>query len=211
MSDTSIILSSDGPHKPICFVSGTGIATPLGTRAIETLREGDKVITRDNGHQTVAWAGKRRISAQDLQLHPESRPILIKAGSIAPNTPETDLLVSPNHRMLICSSVTALAFDAHETLVAAKHLVGQPGISHAETGTVTYHHILFERHEVILGNGAWSESFQPGDYSMGTLKSAQREEVFRIFPELRERETLGMFVSARRILNKKEAVFLRTH
>ena len=71
--------------------------------------------------------------------------------------------------------------------------------------------MLFEHHEVILGNGAWSESFQPGDYSLGTLETAQKDEIFKIFPELRERETLGMFVSARRTLNKREAVFLRTH
>ena len=199
------------PWPPICFVTGTQIATCKGTRAIESLRPGDKVITRDNGIQEVAWAGHREFTATQLDHHEDLRPIRIKAGALGNNTPETDILVSPNHRMLITNDITALVFDERETLVAAKHLLGKRGIERVNTGAVGYHHVLFEHHEVILGNGCWSESFQPGDYSLGTLDSCQKDEIFTIFPELRERETLGMFVSARRTLNKKEAAFLRTH
>lgn len=195
---------------PICFVTGTQIATDKGTRAIEALRPGDRVITRDNGIQEIAWAGHREFTSADLNAHEDLRPILIKAGALGHNTPETDILVSPNHRMLITSDVTALVFDERETLVAAKHLLGKKGVSRVNNGGTGYHHILFEHHEVVLGNGAWSESFQPGDYSLGTLENDQKDEIFRIFPDLQNRETLGMFVSARRTLNKKEAVFLRT-
>ena len=178
---------------------------------VEELLVGDKVITRDNGLQEIAWVGHREFSSMDLDRNEDLRPILIKAGALGPNAPETDILVSPNHRMLITNDITALVFDERETLVAAKHLLGKKGVKRVNIGGVGYHHVLFEHHEVILGNGAWSESFQPGDYSLGTLETAQKDEIFKIFPELRERETLGMFVSARRTLNKREAVFLRTH
>lgn len=196
---------------PICFTTGTMIATAKGTQPIESLKPGDCVVTRDNGYQEIAWVGHRHFSGQDLEQHEDLRPILIKAGALGNNAPEQDIMVSPNHRMLITNDATALLFDERETLVAAKHLLGKQGVSRVNTGDVGYHHVLFEHHEVILGNGCWSESFQPGDYSLGTLDDAQKTEIFTIFPELRERETLGMFVSARRVLNKKEAVFLRTH
>ena len=48
-----------------------------------------------------------------------------------------------------------------EVLVAAKHLVGMDGVEQVAAGAVSYIHILFERHEIVCADGAWSESFQP--------------------------------------------------
>ncbi len=196
-------------HDYICFAKGTMIATINGERAIEDLQAGDKVITRDNGLQAIAWIGHKALDSDDLRHTPKLRPILIKAGALGNDMPERDLMVSPNHRMLIANDVTSVLFDERETLVAAKHLVGKPGIEVADVVETTYYHMLFAHHEVVLSNGAWSESFQPGDYSMGTLDDAQRDEIFALFPELKEHEGLGDYVSARRSLNKKEAALLR--
>lgn len=192
----------------ICFAQDTKIATISGERAVQDLREGDKVITRDNGLQEIAWIGHKTI---DLKRAPALRPILIKAGSLGHNQPEQDIMVSPNHRMLVANDVTSLLFDERETLVAAKHLVGKAGVEIAAPKSVSYFHILFENHEVVLGNGAWSESFQPGDYSMTTLDGDQRNEIFTLFPELKEQSALQDFAAARRSLNKKEAALLRAH
>lgn len=192
----------------ICFAQNTMIATITGERAVQALRMGDKIITRDNGLQEIAWIGHKTI---DLKAAPALRPILIKAGSLGHNQPEQDILVSPNHRMLVANDVTSLLFEERETLVAAKHLVGKSGIEIAAPASVTYYHILFENHEVVLGNGAWSESFQPGDYSMTTLNSEQRDEIFSLFPELKDQDALQDFAAARRSLNKKEAALLRAH
>ncbi len=200
----------DEPNDPgsICFAHGTMIATITGERTVETLREGDKIITRDNGLQEIAWIGHKTI---DLKAAPKLSPILIKAGSLGHNQPERDIMVSPNHRMLMANDATTLLFDERETLVAAKHLVGKAGVEIAAPATVTYFHILFENHEVVLGNGAWSESFQPGDYSMTTLDGDQRNEIFTLFPELKEQGALQDFAAARRSLNKKEAALLRAN
>lgn len=192
----------------ICFAQDTMIATISGERAVQTLHAGDRIITRDNGLQEIAWIGHKTV---ELATQPKLRPILIKAGSLGHNQPERDILVSPNHRMLIANDVTSLLFDERETLVAAKHLVGKTGVEIAAPHSVTYYHILFENHEVVLGNGAWSESFQPGDYSMDTLENEQRGEIYGLFPELKDAAALNDFAAARRALNKKEAALLRSH
>ena len=37
----------------VCFTKGTFLTTSNGPRQIEDLREGDKVLTRDNGMQEI--------------------------------------------------------------------------------------------------------------------------------------------------------------
>ncbi|MGH1465842.1 MAG: Hint domain-containing protein [Cognatishimia sp.] len=198
-------------NSVICFANDTLIATMSGQRPVQSLQAGDKIITRDNGLQQIAWAGAKHLDAPTLAQHTDLRPIKIKAGALGNNMPERDIMVSPNHRMLIANDVTTLLFDERETLVAAKHLVGKDGVEIASVAETTYHHILFENHEVVLGNGAWSESFQPGDYSMGTLEDVQRAEIFTLFPELKAQGALENYAAARRSLNKKEAALLHAH
>jgi hypothetical protein len=69
--------------------------------------------------------------------------------------------------------------------------------------------MMFDSHEVVLGDGAWTESFQPGDYSLKGIGNAQRNEIFELFPELRESHGRTKYVSARRSLKRKEAQLLR--
>ncbi|WP_050529156.1 Ig-like domain-containing protein [Pseudaestuariivita atlantica] len=191
-----------------CFTPGTVIATPLGERLVEDLREGDRIITRDNGLQEIRWVGKRELTGHELARNPHLRPILIQAGSLGPNLPEQDILVSPNHRMLVSNDKTALYFEESEVLVAAKHLTGLDGVDEVGTLGVTYMHFLFDRHEVVLSNGAWTESFQPGDYTLSGMGNSQRNEIFELFPELETTEGLKDYAAARRTLKKHEAKLL---
>ena len=192
----------------ICFTPGTAILTPSGEVAVEDLKVGDKVVTRDNGLQTIRWVGKKHLSGRDLFARPKLRPILIRAGSLGPNLPDRDMMVSPNHRMLLVSEQAQLLFEESEVLVAAKHLVGMDGVQQVDSLGVEYVHFLCDNHEVVLANGAWSESFQPGAYSMGSIDRAQREEIYDLFPELRNREALEDFSAARLTLKRHEASLL---
>ncbi|MCB1347866.1 MAG: hypothetical protein KDK11_04195, partial [Maritimibacter sp.] len=63
-------------------------------------------------------------------------------------------------------------------------------------------------HEVVLSNGAWTESFQPGDYALAGVGNAQRQELFELFPELQTQAGLEDYSAARRILKKHEAKML---
>ena len=77
-----------------------------------------------------------------------------------------------------------------------------------DAADVTYIHVMFDNHEVILSDGAWTESFQPGDHSLKGLGKAQREEIYAIFPELAEQEGREAYTAARRMLKRKEAELL---
>ncbi|MDA5094918.1 Hint domain-containing protein [Aliiroseovarius sp. KMU-50] len=191
-----------------CFTPGTLIATPKGERRVEELRVGDRVITRDNGIQEIRWVGGKPVSWQDMRKSGHLKPILITAGSLGNGLPERDLMVSPNHRVLVANDRTTLYFDEREVLAAAKHLVDNKGIFQAETRGMTYIHFMFDRHEVVLSDGAWTESFQPSDYSLKGIGNSQRNEIFELFPELASREGLEDYESARRTLKKHEAALL---
>ena len=193
----------------ICFTPGTMIATPTGERPVESLREGDRVFTRDNGVQEIRWTGRRSLTGAALQADPALRPVRIKAGSLGHNMPERDLLVSPSHRMLMTGDRPSIFFDESEVLAAAKHLTGMKGISKVcPARGVTYHHILFDRHEVILGNGAWTESFQPGDYALSGMEAEQRAEIVRLFPDLATARGRDSYAAARRVLRRGESDLL---
>jgi Ca2+-binding RTX toxin-like protein len=191
-----------------CFTPGTVIATPQGERLVEELREGDKIITRDNGLQEIRWVGRRDLSGQELVRAPHLKPVLIRAGSLGRGLPERDMMVSPQHRLLINNERSALYFEDREVLAAAKHLTGMDGVASVEASSVSYIHFMFDQHEVVLSNGAWTESFQPGDTVLDAMGDAQRNEIFDLFPELSETEGLDAYTAARRSLKKHEARLL---
>ena len=191
-----------------CFTPGTLIATPQGQRPVETLKVGDKVMTRDNGLQAIAWVGQKKMYRRDLIERPKMKPVLVKAGSLGDGLPEQDMQLSPNHKVLINKPQAQMLFGDAEVLVAAKHLIGQPGIEQIDVAQTTYIHFMCENHEVILSDGTWSESFHPGDYSMNGIDDSSRDEIYSLFPELRTPAGLESYQLARPELKKFEALLL---
>lgn len=192
----------------VCFTPGTGIATPDGTVAAEQLCVGDRVFTRDNGAQEIAWVGRKDLSTADLQRQKDLIPVMIAKGALGNGLPDRDLIVSPQHRVLLSSDRAALYFEEREVLSAAKHLVGLPGIVWAKPLATSYIHFMCENHEVVLSNGAWTETFQPGAASMSGLENGQRDEILTLFPELATVKGMNAYISARKTLKKHETRLL---
>lgn len=97
-------------------------------------------------------------------------------------------------------------FGALEVLVAAKHLLEIDGIEIAgDVVDVEYFHILFDRHEVVMANGAETESLYTGPEALKTLGKAAQDEIFGLFPELRNTETGGIAATAVRPLSNGRA------
>lgn len=195
-------------ERVICFTPGVQIATPTGIRLVEDLAVGDRVFTRDNGIREIQWAGRRDLDMAELSAMPDLAPILIRKGALGADMPERDQLVSPNHRMLVTSDLAAVMFGEREVLVAAKFLAGLDGIVRVSGGPVSYIHIMFDRHEVILADGAWSESYQPGDYSLKGLADDSRREILTLYPELSSESGRTGYQAARLSLRAHEARLL---
>ena len=77
-------------------IEGHGLTFTIGRGndivavAIEALRPGDKVVTRDNGLQEIRWIGSKAMSWADLMAAPHMKPVLITQGSLGNGLPERD-------------------------------------------------------------------------------------------------------------------------
>jgi Ca2+-binding RTX toxin-like protein len=188
-----------------CFASGTLIDTPYGARPVETLGAGDVVLTRDGGPQRIVWAGSRSLSGRELEAAPNLAPVRIARGALGPDLPDRDLWVSPQHRMLLGGFRARLYAGLDEGFAAAIHLVGLPGIDRPKRDAVTYHHLLFDRHQVIRANGAGTESLLPSAAALDAFSRAARAEVLALFPDLASAPAHGPFDLSRPVLRRAEA------
>ncbi|WP_208350712.1 Hint domain-containing protein [Pseudaestuariivita rosea] len=162
----------------ICFAEGTKILTPRGEVAVEDLRVDDPVVTMDNGVQPIRWKSSRTLLAPD-----HLAPVQFNPGSLLGN--DRPLVVSPQHRMLIAGYKAQLYFGEDEVLVPAKSLIDGQTVIQQKKRLVTYHHILFDDHQIVMSNGTPTESYNPGLYSLDALETKARNELFDLFPQLR--------------------------
>ncbi|MCI2399877.1 Hint domain-containing protein [Aliiroseovarius subalbicans] len=194
--DTGFVLVDSIP----CFVAGTMIATPDGERRVEALKPGDFVITHDHGAQPVRWIGQRVVPAKA-----HFAPIRILANTFGTHG---ELLLSPQHRVLIRDALAELLFGETEVLVSAKDLVNDHSVRRVEGGEVEYVHILFDRHEVVYSEGLATESFLPGPQTTNSFERDIVDEICALFPEIDPETGEGYSPAARRTLRGFEAAVL---
>lgn len=152
-ADFSVTTSGDNTvitrQTVTCFAGGTRLDTPDGQIAVENLQVGDIVLTASGEARPVRWIGRRHL---DLTRHAEPRkvqPIRILAGALGAGLPRRDLLVSPDHAMLLDG-----------LLIPARLLLNDATIRREERWrAVTYHHVELDSHDVLLAEGAAAESY----------------------------------------------------
>ena len=194
--------------RTICFAAGTDISTPTGPVPVELLRTGDRVLTRDDGPQPIVWTGHREVTGARLHVMPGLRPVRIPSGAFDPVDPRGDLLLSPQHRLLVRGQAARALFNTPEVLVAASDLTGYRGV-HVDrrVAGVTYVHIMLPRHAVIWANGIAAESFHPADTDLDTIPAGQYDRLLATMPDLvRDPQSYGD--PARRRLSSAEARIL---
>lgn len=133
----------------VCYYPGTLIRRPDGDSAVETLAIGDLVMTADGRALPVRWIGRNTVSTRfGDPLH--VLPIRIRAGALGENRPERDLLVSPEHAVLV-----------EDVLVQAGALVnGRTVVRETQVPeTFVYYHVELSEHALILAEGTPAESF----------------------------------------------------
>lgn len=197
-----------GTAAVICFTPGTRIATADGTVAVEDLGPGYEVLTRDSGPQPVVWTGNCRMSGARLFAMPDQRPVRIRAGALGTDRPREDLIVSPEHRVLITGRACRDLWGEEEVLVRAADLVGDRAVSIDQSLRETYYiHLMLERHHIVWANGLAVDSFHPAYMGLDQLSGLQRSCLHECRPDIAV-DPFRYGAPARRMVDQAEAAIL---
>ncbi len=168
----------------VSFARGTMITLATGAQApIETLKPGDKVLTRDHGPQPLRLLGRA-----SLRAHGAFAPVVILAGTLGNSG---DLIVSQHHRMFLYQRKRIPGLPTSELLVQAKHLVDDENVFIREGGAVEYFSLVFDRHEIIYAEGIPAESLMVNDATVSRLPPDIAAEVQSRFPGLAQVQHFG--------------------
>ncbi|WP_424814102.1 Hint domain-containing protein [Roseococcus sp. YIM B11640] len=134
-----------------CFLEGTRIVTPDGERAVEDLAIGDSVLTADGRSVPVRWMGRQTVVTAFGP--PANRgPVSIAPGALGGNLPRRELRVTSDHALLLDGVLIHAG-----ALVNGTTIRRMGGDELGERFTV--HHIETAEHEIILAEGAPTETF----------------------------------------------------
>jgi hypothetical protein len=132
-----------------CYCRGTQILTDKGEVAVEDLAIGDAVATVSGQARPIKWIGRRSYGGRFILGRKDILPVCFKAGSLSEGLPRRDLFISPHHAMYL-----------EGVLIEARDLVNGVSIVQAEqVDKVEYFHIELDSHDVIVAEGAPSETF----------------------------------------------------
>ncbi len=146
----------------------TIVITREGETPVEWLAVGDEVLTRDRGFQPIVWINRTKLDRSDLRIARELAPVTIKAGLLAPNTPETDITVSPRQLILVSSPRAELEYASHEVLVPAAAFADQADPDEMRWDTrVSYAQILLASHHTLVADRLWLGSLFTGTLAIG--------------------------------------------
>jgi collagen type I alpha len=169
-----------------CFAEGTRLATPRGQIAVEELRVGDWLLTREGTAEPVVSIRHRLLDRANHPRPETVQPVLVCTGAFGVNRPERDLYLSPDHAVFV-----------NDVLVPVKLLINGGSIRWIERSSIQYFHVELPRHAVILAEGLTVESY----FNLADRANFRDDtEAVRLFPECAPRpasavpgmwETLG--------------------
>ena len=141
-----------GPSAPFTDVResiggllpGTVVLTSSGEQKVETLRAGDRIITRDAG--LVLLFG---VSASRLHV----RTVRILAGSLGHMRPEEDLELPAEQKILLRDWRARALFGQPRVLARAGALVDDEFITDLGLASRQVWHLSFDRPHIIFAGG----------------------------------------------------------
>jgi hypothetical protein len=161
-----------------CYCDGTHLLTTEGETKVEDLAVGQMLVTASGAQRPIRWIGYRKIN---MLRHPEPdlvQPIRIAAGALAEGVPARDLVVSPDHGMLVDGA-----------LIPARLLVNHRSITlDGSKPVVTYYHIELDQHDIVMAEGAPSESY----LDTGNRDTFENAPVTTMIPDMSVAQRLRM-------------------
>lgn len=146
------IVAGDATPGLLCFAQGTLILGPNGEVAVETLEIGQQIVTASGKVCDVLWLGKQTIQPGHGAVPAALEPVRFRKGALGNGLPHSDLTVTADHGMVI-----------DDMIINAGSLVNGSTIEWVPAAELpprmTYYHIETAHHDVILANGAPTETF----------------------------------------------------
>ena len=170
----------------ICLSFGRGTMITMADgqqRPIESLRPGDRILTRDHGGQILRWVGQARMKAAAAFA-----PVVIVAGALGNSG---DLIVGQHHRIFLYQRQKIAGLGTSEVLVQARHFVDGTRAYLRETGYIDYFSLIFDAHEIIYAEGVPVESLMVSDATVQRLPPEIAEALRAQFPELTHNPHFG--------------------
>lgn len=110
----------------------TRVRTSFGDVHAAALRKGDEVLTQTGAYMPILWLNRIHLDEHILRLKPDSNPIVIGPGALGPNTPSTEIMVSP--RQIICPDDASGLTKPRE----AAMLISRPGVRRLAETCLSY-------------------------------------------------------------------------
>ncbi|WP_417259552.1 Hint domain-containing protein [Celeribacter sp.] len=132
------------------LVTGTQVATGLGWRKIEAVQEGDKVLTFDDGLQTVRRIERNFVAVSEAGDNAADAPICVPAGALGNREA---LRILPDQPVMVESDLGEEMFGDPFTLVPALALIGYKNIrQQVDPEIVEVITLYFDTEQVVFAN-----------------------------------------------------------
>lgn len=132
------------------LAAGTRVATSIGWRPVESIVPGDRVLTFDDGLQTVTRVERRILWHDPAALPVPLRPLLVPAGALGN---QERMLLLPEQPVMLESDTAEEVLGDPFTLMPAAALEGFRGLARVKPSeVVTVVSLCFERDQVVFAN-----------------------------------------------------------
>lgn len=130
------------------MIGGTKVATNSGWAPVETIREGQQVLTFDGGLQTVIAVTRHALMADETTI--ASWPLSVPAGALGNRA---DMMILPHQSVLIESDTAEELTGDPFALIPAAALCGFRGITQSRpTDWVEVIQLHFAQDEIVFAN-----------------------------------------------------------
>lgn len=192
------------------------IETARGPVLARDLRAGDRVVTRDNGLQSVRWVGTSTVMYDDEPKAGEAQPktqthqgpVRIRAGAFGTDPEAGNLVLAPGHRVLVRHALNELLFATDEVMAPIGDLTHLDGVDFVPRSVGRWTQVLLDSHEMLRVNGLWVESFAPDMWSIRVAYPEEWDAITDAMPRLRYESAEASYVEARLTVDDREARLL---
>lgn len=161
MKSGTMIFHDQKKPKP-CYLAGAFIDTAPGeVKPVEELKVGDTVMDYTDPQaptqQKIVWVGKGTCTP-DLDVPPDEGnvPVIIYAGAFGEHLPCDDLILTPEHMVVVNGVLVPVRVLAHMDWRTVRY---HPFWLLMSNTPYTYYHFKTEKHAIVKANGILSESF----------------------------------------------------